>query len=216
MPKIVDHDEVRARIAEVTSQSIASIGLDKSTLRTVALQAGCTTGMLAHYFPNKIALLVAALKSVASLQLSKLEAQAVLTPDDLPAILSPALPIDEESVIALKVWMAMWSSSSTNLKLDSVRQSIHRDYLLFYIKALELTGAVTCESEIEENAERIIGVVNGVSVQALQSAEEWPREQQIGELRYLLSRIFPNSVNESEPVGSDDKPGRAVSVKAVQ
>lgn len=60
MPKIVDHDERRAHIAESVTNIIIRDGFDRVTMREIAAEAGYAHGAMARYFPNKQSLLTAA------------------------------------------------------------------------------------------------------------------------------------------------------------
>lgn len=53
MPKVVDHEERRSRLAAAVFAVIAHDGLGAVSLRNVATEAGVTTGMVQHYFATK-------------------------------------------------------------------------------------------------------------------------------------------------------------------
>jgi len=53
MPRIIDHDVERRRIARATWEVLQQSGHDALTVRNIARQAGCTTGTLSHYFRNR-------------------------------------------------------------------------------------------------------------------------------------------------------------------
>ena len=53
MPRVVDQDEKRSTIARAAYEVIANHGIGNATMRAIARQAGCTTGMVVHYFKNK-------------------------------------------------------------------------------------------------------------------------------------------------------------------
>jgi len=53
MPRIIDHDAERRRIAKATWEVLQQQGQDALTVRNIARQAGCTTGTLSHYFKNR-------------------------------------------------------------------------------------------------------------------------------------------------------------------
>ena len=57
MPRQVDHDERRQELSTAVWRVVSERGLDGLTLRSVAAAAGCTTGLVAHYFADKNALL---------------------------------------------------------------------------------------------------------------------------------------------------------------
>jgi AcrR family transcriptional regulator len=53
MPKKVDHDERRRHIAEAVLRIAGRDGLDRATLRDVAVEAGISLGSVQHYFGSK-------------------------------------------------------------------------------------------------------------------------------------------------------------------
>src|ERR1051325_5042465 len=61
MPKIVDHDARREEIVDAVWRVITRDGIAAATTRAIADEAGCSNGVLSHYFADKTALLHAAL-----------------------------------------------------------------------------------------------------------------------------------------------------------
>ena len=57
MPKIVDHDKQRQRVAEVALRVIQRGGLEKATVRNIAEEAELSVGSLRHYFTSQAELL---------------------------------------------------------------------------------------------------------------------------------------------------------------
>lgn len=53
MPKIVDHEEQRARLLDACFQVFAEDGYHGVSMRRLATSLGVSTGTLYHYFPNK-------------------------------------------------------------------------------------------------------------------------------------------------------------------
>ncbi|MDG2481005.1 MAG: TetR family transcriptional regulator [Alphaproteobacteria bacterium] len=53
MPKQVDHDEQRSAIAHAALRVIARVGIESATMRGIAAEADCTTGLLTHYFSSR-------------------------------------------------------------------------------------------------------------------------------------------------------------------
>ena len=58
MPKLIDHDSRREEIAEATWRVIHAQGISGVSIRTVAAEAGISTGSVRHVFPSKTDLLV--------------------------------------------------------------------------------------------------------------------------------------------------------------
>ncbi|MCB9663835.1 MAG: TetR/AcrR family transcriptional regulator [Alphaproteobacteria bacterium] len=57
MPKVVNHDEVRARLLDAGFRLLVEEGYAHATMRRLAAAAGVSTGSLYHYFPDKQAIL---------------------------------------------------------------------------------------------------------------------------------------------------------------
>jgi len=53
MPRLADHDKRREEVAEAVWTIIGRVGVEKATLREIAREANCSTGMLSHYFRDK-------------------------------------------------------------------------------------------------------------------------------------------------------------------
>jgi len=62
VPKVVDHEERQREIAGAVWRAVARRGIEAATMREIADEAGFSTGVLAHYFEDKDALLMAILE----------------------------------------------------------------------------------------------------------------------------------------------------------
>jgi AcrR family transcriptional regulator len=76
MPKIIDVHETKRRIIKATWRVIASEGIQAASFRRVAREAGCTTGLITHYFSDKNELVTYAYRMVMEKML--LDASAAL------------------------------------------------------------------------------------------------------------------------------------------
>ena len=61
VPKIVDHELRREEIVDAVWRLIARDGIASATTRSIAAEAGCSNGILSHYFADKSEVLNAAL-----------------------------------------------------------------------------------------------------------------------------------------------------------
>lgn len=110
MPKIVDHDQRRREIVEVTWKFIAREGIEKLNLRDLAAAAGYANGALKPYFPTRDALLVATFNFVADAtnQRIKKNAAGLQGLKAISAFAREVLPLDElrrnEARIAVHFW----------------------------------------------------------------------------------------------------------------
>src|ERR1700755_517925 len=112
MPKIVNHDERRDQIALVACRVVAENGFDQATIVRIAREAGYTTGMVAHYFDTKQDIVIAALRLILRRIAERLTKTAGADRPDLLALLSEALPVDEQRFIECAFWTAFWGQVS--------------------------------------------------------------------------------------------------------
>lgn len=110
MPKIVDHDQRRREIVEVTWKFIAREGIEKLNLRDLAAAAGYSNGAFKPYFPTRDALLAATFSYVAEATDARI-ARSTRGLEGLAAIAGfcrEVLPLDElrrnEARIAVHFW----------------------------------------------------------------------------------------------------------------
>jgi AcrR family transcriptional regulator len=100
MPKLVDHEERRRLIAQATWRVISRDGVRAASVRTVAAEAGLSTGALRHYFDDQSSLLLFAARHSIELAAGRLLAH-LADPDADPrttvqACLEELLPLDAQ------------------------------------------------------------------------------------------------------------------------
>ncbi|HCX67966.1 TetR/AcrR family transcriptional regulator [Parvibaculum sp.] len=166
MPKVVDHDERRRELMEASWQVIADEGLESLTMRKIAAAAGCTTGRLTHYFANREELVLAALK--AAYDAAAIRMAAALEADGTPrerllTMLEETLPLDEVRLREWKIWIAFWGAAAADASLAGENDTRHdrwREALLPLIRE------IAPESDADYEATRLIGIVDGLGLQA--------------------------------------------------
>ncbi|WP_054860725.1 TetR family transcriptional regulator [Gracilibacillus sp. JCM 18860] len=57
MPKFVDHEKRKIKIAEATWKLIVEQGIEQATVRKIAQESGLSVGALRHYFTTQSELL---------------------------------------------------------------------------------------------------------------------------------------------------------------
>jgi AcrR family transcriptional regulator len=190
MPKIVDHERRRDEIALTACRVVAQHGFEQATIVRIARAAGCTTGMIAHYFDTKQDIIVAALRLILrriEQRLTQVDGTA-----DLLTLLSEALPIDETRYMECAVWMAFWGQVPADRRLRRVNAWLHREYLRLFERCLARSfrewrrwPARTREQLLRS----VITFINGVTASTVASRAEWPAARQIGQLRLQLELL---------------------------
>jgi AcrR family transcriptional regulator len=190
MPKIVDHERRRDEIALVACRVVAQHGFEQATIVRIARAAGCTTGMIAHYFDTKQDIIVAALRLILRRieeRLTQVDGAA-----DLLTLLSEALPIDETRYMECAVWMAFWGQVPSDRRLKRVNAWLHHEYLRLFERCLargwsdwQRWPATTRDQLLRS----VITFINGVTASTVASRAEWPAARQIGQLRLQLQLL---------------------------
>jgi AcrR family transcriptional regulator len=148
---------------------ISARGFDGTTMRMVADEAGVSTGMLNHYFSNRMEMLEETLMFVSQRQQAR-EAEAIdgLEPgvERLRALVRSVLPTDTDSTEAWRVWIAAHGASVPLPHLRGVMGA--RNDLWFEILERGLEGVVPANSnEPVPFAWQLDALMNGLVIQAI-------------------------------------------------
>ncbi len=143
MPKLGMGPIRREQICRAAAAVISERGFDGTTMRMVAEEAGVSTGMLNHYFSNRMEMLEETLLFVSTRQQAR-ESAAIegLEPGvaRLRALVHSVLPTDRESMEAWRVWIAAHGASVPLPHLRGVMTA--RNDLWFEILERGLEGVV--------------------------------------------------------------------------
>ena len=191
MPKIVDHEQRRDEIALIACRVVARHGFEQATIVRIARAAGCTTGMIAHYFDTKQEIIVAALRLI----LRRIEARLSQAGSaaDLLTLLSEALPLDQTRYMECAVWIAFWGQVPADKRLKRINAWLHREYLRLFERCLARSfrewhkwPAATRDQLLRS----IVTFINGVTASTVASRAEWPATRQIEQLRLQLDLLY--------------------------
>lgn len=198
MPKNVDHDAERSRLAEAAVTVISGQGLDATGLRQVASAADQTTGALTHYFTSKAALIEAAYDAVmARLLVRQAELVDAVDPATLAAQLATVLPGDADATRDWRVWLAF----SARALVDDSMQARHRAYYARITTTLAADIAAAGGSDgtaaagggdAAAMADLLVAVLDGLGVRMLLEPGEWPTERVMAVLTRLAAPLFDN------------------------
>ncbi|WP_051515816.1 TetR/AcrR family transcriptional regulator [Candidatus Blastococcus massiliensis] len=191
MPKIVDHDERRRSVIEATWRVIAREGIASATTRGIAREAGCSIGVLAHYFADKAELMASAMLAAHA------EVRARLDPEltglaSVRQYMVECLPVDERRRFLAVVEVSFWGQAVGNPRLVDVYagevegfRSTLRTRLVQAREQGELRPDVDVEAVVHE-----LHVLNdGLSIQAALHAHSASAQQQVAMVDSVLDRI---------------------------
>ena len=180
----MSQDDRRLEVSDAAWRVIVREGLDRASMRAIAQELGSTTGVVTHYFRNKEALLLFALHQVTArlrdiMVSATQEAQAA---DRLVALLAAFLPIDEARLDILKVWVAFLGYAVGRDDLMAEHRQSSGELRQIVIRELtELREAGTLRSGIDPESEAnvLLALANGISLDTLLQARALTPEQQL-------------------------------------
>lgn len=173
MPKIVDPVQKRTELIGAGWNLIAREGLELATMRRVAEEAGCTTGMLTHYFADRQELLREALRMAHEQAADRMRIAASRAQDEyarLRAVVLESLPLDDERLREWRIWLAFWAASMSSADLAAENESRYLEWrgtVLALLRPLCSDGA-TAESECE----MMVALVDGLGIGIARHVEE--------------------------------------------
>jgi len=194
MPKIVDHDERRREIVRATWRVIRRIGVDATTVREIAKEAGYSNGVLAHYFTNKEELLILAHQQAFEQAATRMDEKATgaVGLDHLRSLLLEALPLDEERDLEAYIDVSFWAQSLVNDRLRKVRTESHiaaRENWKNHISALRDSGHITTSTPDDVLADELLMVIDSLSAQALLFPDVITPERQLLLVDSFMARL---------------------------
>ncbi|MGZ6977143.1 MAG: TetR/AcrR family transcriptional regulator [Acidimicrobiia bacterium] len=135
MPKRVDHRQRRREMTEAVIRITLKGGLTAATFREVAAEAGVSVRLVQYYFGSKDELLLATQRHVAARSIQRLRAWVAETDGSprewLRAFMGSFIPIDDESRVAMLMYVALHAESLVNPMLAraealEVPRTMHR------------------------------------------------------------------------------------------
>ena len=174
MPKLGMGPVRREQICRAAARVIAEQGFAGTTMRMVAEEAGVSTGMLNHYFANRMEMLEETLIFVSTRQQQR-EAAAIegIEPGEhrLRALIRSVLPTDQETMEAWRVWIAAHGSA---VRLPALRRVMAlRNDLWFEILERGLEGIPTRSPNARlPYAWQLDAMMNGLVIQAITTEAE--------------------------------------------
>ncbi|GAB2757996.1 TetR/AcrR family transcriptional regulator [Nocardioides salsibiostraticola] len=199
MPRIVDTTERRAEVASAARSVIAREGLEGTTIRKVAAEAGSSTTVVTHYFRDKDALIAAAVQDAYAAvesrmaQLSRgFENVNTSVIDRLRVMLLEALPLDGVRREEARVWMAFWAAASARPELRTVQRDGYRSWRALIRAVLDeaaLAGELRQDLDTDAELDLLLCLVDGVLMQATLEPRRYPAARQQQLLESALARL---------------------------
>lgn len=165
VPKIVDHEERKRRIADALRRIAAEDGLEAVSLGQVAIAAGISKGQVQHYFPTKDAMLRYTSRTLHEQVERRVRAQLAQTGPNLRSVVLALLPLDVDSrAEALVANAFLWRA----LKDDDLAAQFRTGYtglhdgLAALIKAAQDSGELRPDLDPGHEADLLAALAAGL------------------------------------------------------
>jgi AcrR family transcriptional regulator len=192
MPRIVDHEQRRAEIAETAAGLIAEGGLEAATIREIARHSGYSKGIIEHYFDGKSELIDAALGWANERYLDR-ASRATAGLQGLAALrarLRATVPSDPALRMEWKIRLLFWSMAAIDPVLQKQQAGRTRDAVAHFaadlLVAQEL-GEIPSSVSVEVLARRILFSASGLSCAILHSPRTHNKRLIEDEIEYIVS-----------------------------
>ncbi len=192
MPRIADPEVRRAEIVAAAAALIAAEGPEALSMRRIAEQAGCTIGLLNHWFKSKNDLIEAVLDHAAAAGVERVMTAMENSDVKLEEVVRQFLPLDKERTDELRVWLVFWALSigrpelrrGYNERLTAMRQELSRE--------IEQRKLVT--EDLTQFIDALMATLDGMAVNAIADPDYWTTKRQIQTLRWMLTKTAPRTI----------------------
>lgn len=196
MPKLIDHDSRREEIAEATWRVIHAEGISGVSIRTVAAEAGISTGSVRHVFPSKTDLLVHATELVGRRARARIQ-RHLDEPDPRRLVLSVVeelLPLDDQRRAEMEVTVALVAEAPGNDRVRQVRDASYeavREVCRHLVARLHRDGLTAPALDVEAAATALHAVVDGLALHLLINPDPSFRQQALGVIEAAVDGLLP-------------------------
>jgi AcrR family transcriptional regulator len=187
MPRLVDAQLRRSEIAEATLQVLAREGVEALTMRGVADQLGCTTGLLTHWVDGRSALIRLALATIVQRQTDRAIPLLGGGADSVLGALEQFLPLDDERRDEARIWLGFWALAVHDPELRAEHRARYRQFRTTCTRFLRDNGAPARAAPTA--VDHVMTAVDGIAVAAVLEPEYWTVARQRRTLRDVVESV---------------------------
>jgi AcrR family transcriptional regulator len=205
MPAKVDAEDRRRRLVLAAAELIAAEGIGALTNQRIAERLGSSTTIVTHYFRSKRDLVLHTYETMAFRSRARLERAVAGSTDPLAASLHALLPLDPETLVEWKVWLAYQGMSVGDRELTKIwasRSATAVERIARLIAADAAAGRAPATVDPQDEAGRLFALVQGMSFQSIVDPGSWPH-------RRLRNIVDAEVARMRGPAVAPRRPGRA-------
>jgi AcrR family transcriptional regulator len=192
VPKIIDHDQRRGEIVDVTWDLIVRGGIEAATMREIAAAAGFANGALKLYFPSKEAIIEATYERALNMMREYVALDGLRGLAALRELCVSSMPIDAERITAGRVLLIFWQMSLSDQRMrDKYLEHVRswRGLLHRYLAEGREDGDVVTKTPDEQLVDEAVLLNAGANVMSLVAGEFSTVELQHRHLEGFLDRL---------------------------
>ena len=181
----------RIEVSAAAWRVIVREGLDRTSMRAIARELDCTTGVVTHYFRDKQELILFALHQVTEKLKQAMEevAEQPVSVNRLVEMLCAFLPLDDKRQEILKVWVAFlgYAVGRESLMLEHQTSAGElREVIMQELKELQSAEKIRQDIDTAVEANILLAMVNGIALDSLiQENCLTPQQQKMVIQKYL-------------------------------
>ncbi len=196
MPKVVDHEQRRDEIADALWRVVRRDGVAAASVRTVAAEAGWSTGAIRHYFSSQGELMAFAMTTLNERARARVQRRIAavdlddLDPGALVEVLGEVLPLDAQRKAESEVWLALLASARTDEHLRALADDAHRSLRgLCEGIVRHVAGDAGPGLDLVEETDRLHGLLDGLAVHGTMYPRQMPRTRLRAAVRAHLTDL---------------------------
>ncbi|ANY70064.1 TetR family transcriptional regulator [Paenibacillus sp. BIHB 4019] len=189
MPKIVDHNKRKEKIAEAVWRIIMREGLDSVSVRRVADEMAMSLGAIRHYFVSQDELLVFSMQLVSQRVNERIQALPFtgMVRHDMELIIWELMPLEEVSMQEALIWLAFAGRASVSEAIRAISLSTYEEIYNGLRRSLEhliQQGVTIANIDAEYETARLHALVDGLVVHGVTYPQRFSKEM----MKSIVSR----------------------------
>jgi AcrR family transcriptional regulator len=188
----VDHAQRRQEIADALWRVIRRDGFAGASVRSVAAEAGWSTGSIRHYFSSQNELIAFAMQTLTELVQLRVAAAAAEVRDiaGVADLLEEVLPMDAQRRAEAEVWLAMSAAARTEDELRAITEESHRGLRRLCETSVRfVVGDGAGRRDLVLETDRLHALVDGLALHGTMHPRLMPRTRMRAALLAHLSEL---------------------------
>ncbi|MEH7237152.1 TetR/AcrR family transcriptional regulator [Bacillus sp. JJ1562] len=194
MPKIVDHDKRREKVAEATLRVIKREGMEQATVRNIAKEANMSVGSLRHYFSSQSELYVFTMNLVSDRVHQRINQMNFGGPplEVMLNLLKELVPLNEDTRLEMEVWLAFTTKSLVDSRLRPLSEKVYEELrggMVHIIERLIHLDLAKADLDKELEIERLYALIDGLAMHSILHPDKITSERVEAVIEYHLQLL---------------------------